>query len=47
MFLMSAGVTESQSLIIMPRFVREGEEDRVADMIRTMADECKAEISRE
>ncbi|KAM0709756.1 hypothetical protein Q7P35_003796 [Cladosporium inversicolor] len=28
-------------------FVREGEEDRVADVIRALADECKAKLSRE
>lgn len=33
--------------MIMHRFVREGEEDRVADVIRTLADECKAELSQE
>ena len=34
------------ALLMMHRFVREGEEDRVVDMIRTMADECKTELSR-
>jgi hypothetical protein len=31
----------------MSRLVREGEVDRVVDTIRTMADECKADLSRE
>ena len=35
------------ALLIVHRFVREGEEDRVVDVIRALADECKAGLLRE
>ena len=38
--------TTRGSLLTMHRFVREGEVDRVVDIIRTMADECRRDLSQ-
>ena len=37
---------DERVLLMMHRFVREGEENRVVDTIRTMADECKKDFSQ-